>query len=247
VSYRMVSRSVGRAVNAASQQALAGTVAPVASWMGTVTNPAARSSADCRSAAATLAQAAASTIASWSGTYRGTNFDFDADVWPGDALALNMASCNLNAQVVVRNVNVSYRASTPDVVEYTIAFANDWADDLAIHSSTTVPADAWLPAAVAPTVLANLNNLSVTVSGSAVTICPGVSPPSGGGFEVRRRDYAFMPGEDPDLVLRGSQATLALPRLSASDRFYIRMYDGSTPPNYSEFSAALFINLPLES
>ena len=34
-------------------------------------------------------------------------------------------------------------------------------------------------------------------------------------------------------------------RVSASDRFYIRMYDGSTPPNYSEFSAALFINLPL--
>jgi hypothetical protein len=25
------------------------------------------------------------------------------------------------------------------------------------------------------------------------------------------------------------------------------MYDGSTPPNYSEFSTALFINLPLGS
>jgi len=25
------------------------------------------------------------------------------------------------------------------------------------------------------------------------------------------------------------------------------MYDGSTPPNYSEFSSALFINLPLSS
>jgi hypothetical protein len=190
---------------------------------------------------------AASASALWSGTYRGTNFDFAADVWPGDALALSVASCNLNGQVVVRSVNMIYRASTPDVVEYAIAFANDWADDLAIHTSTAVPADAWLPAAVAPTVLVNLNNLSVTVSGSVVTICPGVSPPSGGGFEVRRRDYAFMPGEDSDLVLRGSQATLALPRLSANDRFYIRMYDGATPPNYSEFSAALFINLPLAS
>jgi len=247
VSYRAVGRSVGRAVNAASQQALAGTAAPVSSWIGTVTNPAARSSADCRSAAATLVQAAASESALWSGTYRGTSFDFDADVWPGDALALNVASCNLNAQVVVRSVNLSYRASTPDVVEYGIAFANDWADDLAIHTSTTVPADAWLPAAIAPTILANLNNLAVTVSGSIVTICPGVLPPSGGGFEVRRRDYAFMPGEDSDLVLRGSQATLVLPRLSANDRFYIRTYDGATPPNYSEFSAALFINLPLGS
>jgi len=36
-------------------------------------------------------------------------------------------------------------------------------------------------------------------------------------------------------------------RMSASDQFYIRMYDGSTPPNYSESSAALFFNLPLAS
>jgi hypothetical protein len=33
----------------------------------------------------------------------------------------------------------------------------------------------------------------------------------------------------------------------ATDRFYIRMYDASTPPNYSEHSTALFINLPLAS
>jgi hypothetical protein len=54
-----------------------------------------------------------------------------------------------------------------------------------------------------------------------------------------------MPGNDPTLVLRGSEQTLTFPRLSANDRFFIRMYDGSTPPNYSEFSTALFINLPL--
>jgi hypothetical protein len=248
VSYRAMGRSVGRQVNAASQQALAGTAAPVASWIGAVTNPAPRSSSDCRNAAATLVQAAASLSALWSGTYRGTNYDFAMDVWPGDALALNATSCNLTAQVVVRSVNLTYRASAPDVMDYAIAFANDWADDLAIHTSTTVPADAWLPAPVAPTVVANLNNLAVmSLTDSVVTVRPGVTPPSGGGFEVRRRDYAFMPGEDPDLVLRGSQATLALPRLSANDRFYFRMYDGATPPNYSEFSAALFINLPLAS
>ncbi len=248
IRYRTVSRSVGRAVNAASQQALAGTAAPTASWIGTVTTPATRSSADCRNAAAALAQVAASASGLWSGTYRGTNFDFASDVWPGDALALNVASCNLNGQVVVRSVTLSYRASAPDVVHYTIAFANDWADDLAIKTSATVPADAWLPAAVAPTVLANLNNVAVTaLNGRTVTVSPGVTPPSGGGFEVRRRDYAFMPGEDTDLLLRGSLANLMLPRLSANDRFYIRMFDGATPPNYSEFSAALFINLPLES
>ena len=51
VSYRTLGRAVGRQVNAASQEA-AGTAA----WIGTVTNPPARCSADCRSAASALAQ-----------------------------------------------------------------------------------------------------------------------------------------------------------------------------------------------
>ena len=96
-----------------------------------------------------MEQAAASVSALWSGTYKGTRASFAADVWPGDALLLNAPSTNLNAQVVVRTVKVSYSASYPDLVEYEIAFANDWADDLAIKTSATVPADAWLPAPVA--------------------------------------------------------------------------------------------------
>jgi hypothetical protein len=134
------------------------------------------------------------------------------------------------------------------VVQYSIAFANDWADDLAIKTSATVPADAWLPAPVAPTVLSNLTSLAVTaVNGSTVTINAGVMPPTGGGFEIRRRDSVFMAGEDPDLVMRSNVPNMIFSRESVNDRFYIRMYDGSTPPNYSEFSAALFINLPLGS
>jgi hypothetical protein len=236
VSYRTVGRAVGRAVNAASQ----------AAWIGSVTNPQARSSADCRNAALVMEQAAASVSALWSGTYKGTRFSFASDVWPGDALLLNAPSTTLNAQVVVRTVKVSYRASYPELVEYAIAFANDWADDLAIKTSATVPSDAWLPAPVAPTVLANLNSLTVTaVTGTTVTVNAGVTPPTGGGFEVRTRDFAFMAGQDPALVMRSTQATMTFSRISANDRFYIRMYDGSTPPNYSEFSTALFINLPL--
>jgi hypothetical protein len=247
VSYRTIGRAVGRAVNSASQQALAQAGSPaVAAWIGSVTHPAARCSADCRSAAQVMEQAAASVSALWSGTYKGNQTSFASDVWPGDALLLDAPSNNLNAQVVVRTVKVTYSASYPDLVGYEITFANDWADDLAIKTSATVPANAWLPVAIAPTVLANLEWLTVTVmNGSTVTVNTGVTPPSGGGFEIRRRDFAFMPGEDPTLVLRGSQPNLTFSRVSASDRFYIRMYDGSTPPNYSEFSTALFINLPL--
>jgi hypothetical protein len=249
VSYRTVGRAVGRSVNTASQQALALAGMPAeAAWIGSVTSPQARSSADCRNAALTIEQASAGVSALWSGTYKGTRKSFAADVWPGDALLLNAPSLSLNAQVVVRQVTVSYRASYPDMVEYAIAFANDWADDLAIKTSETVPADAWLPAPVAPAVLANLNTLTVTaLNGSTVSINAGVTPPTGGGFEIRLRDFAFMPGEDPGLVMRATLPNMTFSRISAADRFYIRMYDGSTPPNYSEFSTALFINLPLGS
>jgi len=249
VNYRTVGRAVGRAVNAASQQALAQAGTPaVAAWIGSVTNPPARSSADCRNAALAMEQAAAGASALWSGTYSGNGTSFVCDVWPGDALGLNAPSASLNVQVVVRTVKVSYRASYPDLVEYVIQFANDWADDLAIKTSAAVPADAWLPAAIAPTTLANLTGLTVTtLNGSTVGISAGVAPPSGGGFEIRRRDFAFMPGEDPDLVVRATLPNMTFLRETANDRFYIRMYDGSTPPNYSDFSTALFINLPLGS
>ncbi len=149
----------------------------------------------------------------------------------------------------MRTVKVSYRASYPDLVEYAIAFANDWADDLAIKTSATVPADAWLPAPVAPTVLANLTGLTVTaLNGSdgdnqcrsdaahgrrvrdpAAGFCLHAGRRSGPGDARDPAHHDFFPGD------------------SANDRFYIRMYDGSTPPNYSEFSTALFINLPLGS
>jgi hypothetical protein len=249
VTYRTEGRAVGRAVNTASQQALAQAGSPsVAAWIGTVANPPARSSADCRNAALVLEQTAAGATALWSGIYQSTQTSLGGDVWPGDALALNAPSLNLNAQVVVRKVTLSYEASCPDLVGYTIVFANDWASDLAIRTSKTVPEDAWLPAPIAPTVLANLNSLTVTaLSGTTVSINTGVTPPAGGGFEIRRRDFAFMPGEDPGLVMRGSLPNMTFSRASANDRFYIRMYDGSTPPNYSEFSTALFINLPLGS
>ena len=249
VSYRTVGRALGRAVNAASQQELAQSgLPPVVTWIGSVTSPAPRSSQDCRNAALALEQAAASATALWSGTYKTSCYCLDSDVWPGDALHLTEPSIGLDAPLVVRKVALSYHASCPDLVAYQIAFANDWANDLAIQTSASVPADAWLPAPVAPIFLANLNGLTVTaISSSSVTINTGATAPPGGGFEIRRRDFAFMPGEDADLVMRGSQPTMTFTRASACDRFYIRMYDGATPPNYSEFSAALFFNLPLGS
>jgi hypothetical protein len=257
VNYRTTGRAVGRSVNAASQAALGALGAPaVAVWIGTVTKPVGRSSADCRNAATALVTAASSVSAAWSGTYATTNVALNAgsggDVWPGDALLLTAPSLpvagggTLDVQVFVRAVTLMYGASDPDVVRYAIAFSNDWANDLSVKTSRTVPVDAWLPAAVSPTYLANLTSLTVTaISPAAVSISTGVGAPTGGGFEVRRRDFAFQPGQDPDLVIRSVVENFDIPRATAADRFYVRMFDGSTPPNYSEFSVGLFVNLPL--
>ncbi len=131
VNYRTVGRAVGRAVNTASQAALAAAGSPAtAAWIGTVTEPAGRSSQDCRNAAMALVTAASSVSAAWSGTYKTSNVALNAgaggDVWPGDALLLTAPSFpasgggGLNAEVVVRAVTLQYGASDPDLVQYAI-------------------------------------------------------------------------------------------------------------------------------
>jgi hypothetical protein len=249
VSYRAVGRAVGRAVNTSSQQQLADSgLPPVSAWIGTVTNPPARSSQSCRNAALALEQAAASVSALWGGTFKCSSADLEVDLWPGDALDIDAPSAGLDAELIIRSVKLTYTASCPDVVQYTICFANDWADDLAIQTGCSVPADAWLPVPISPVYAPNLSGLAViAMGGGTVTINTGAAPPIGGGFEIRRADNCFMTGTDTDLVMRSSQPTMTFSRLSAWDRFFIRAYDASIPPNYSEFSAALIFNIPLAS
>jgi hypothetical protein len=73
----------------------------------------------------------------------------------------------------------------------------------------------------------------------------GTDPPAGGGFEVRRRDWDFGPGVDQNLVLRSPVRSFTIPRCAQVERYYIRMYDASTPPFYSRLSSAVFTNLPV--
>ena len=251
VQYRTVGTAVGRWVNEASQAAMEAVGMPAtAQWIGSVTNPKARSSADCRNAAEALGTAASSVSAAWAGTYKVASANWatglTSDVWPGDEMLLTAPSANLNEQVAVRTVKLTYKPGTPDVMNYEISFANDWANDLAVKTSKTVPVTAWLPALIAPTYLADVTTLQVTTIGAAeLTVNAGVTPPTGGGFEVRRRDFSFQAGTDADLVIRSTVPVFQIPRETEADAFYIRMYDGSTPPNYSEHSVALYVNLPL--
>jgi hypothetical protein len=249
ISYRTRRRSVARLASSSSiaAESNGGKLPGTACWMGSVTSPVPRSSADCENAATAMLAVATSRAAAWTGRYTEWNADQQGDVWPGDVLAVTSASAGLTANLVVRSVEVDLSSTAPSLTKYTIAFANDWADDLAIRTSTSLPADAWLPQQPeTATPLASLNSLAITsVNGSAIQIVAGTTPPSGGGFEVRRRDWSFTAGPGPDLVLRSPVPNFTIPRQAAMEQYYIRMYDGSTPPNYSRFSSAVFVNLPL--
>jgi hypothetical protein len=251
VSYRTSRRSVARMANAASiaTESCGGKLPGTACWVGSVTSPVPRSSADCENAASAILALSTNRAAAWSGKYTAWNAEQQGDVWPGDVLAVNLESAGLTASLVVRTVQIDLSCTAPGVTKYEIAFANDWAEQLAIKSSTAVPDGVWLPDAPQATPpLANLNALTISaVTGSAIQIAAGATPPSGGGFEVRQRDWSFTAGSGADLVLRSPVPNFSIARQSAIEQYYIRMYDGCTPPNYSRFSTAVFVNLPLAS
>lgn len=249
VSYRTTHRSVARQSSTASiaAESNGGAIPGTAAWIGSVTHPVPRSSLDCENAASALLDLATNRGAAWQGTYTAWDLETQSDVWPGDVLAITAASAGLSANLVVRAVEIELLCGVPGLVKYTVSFANDWADALAIKTAAAVPEGVWLPqqpqTATPP---ANLNTLTVaSVTASAITVDTGATPPTDGGFEVRRRDWDFRPGTDSDLVLRSPVNSFTIPREAVMERYYIRMYDGSTPPNYSRWSSAVFVNVAM--
>jgi hypothetical protein len=249
VTYRVQQRAVARLENTASVAAeAAGGVPGTAQWLGKVLKPAARSSVDCESAASAVLSFSASRAAAATGTYEAVN---PADIWPGDVLAVTSSERTMS--VVVRRVDIVDGMACPEVLTYRIAFANDWAESLGLTLSEAIAADALLPqTALSSTlplggnVLANLQQLQVvSATGTALQVDAGTAPPASGGFEVRRRDGDFGPGVDQDLVLRSPVRNFSIPREGQVEHYYVRMYDGSTPPMYSRFSSAVFTDLPV--
>jgi hypothetical protein len=246
VSYRLRSRSIARLEDAASVAAEASAgVSGTARWLGKVVRPLARSSADCESAAQAVLSFASSRAAAIAGSY--TSINPVADVWPGDVLSITANGQMINT--VVRQVAIADGSASPEVLIYRIAFANDWAETLGVTLSEAIATDAFLPTTAliaSGAVLANLQQLTVTsATTTALQIDAGIAPPTGGGFEVRLRDGDFGAGVDQNLVLRSPVRNFTIPRSAQVERYYVRMYDGSTPPLYSRLSSAVFTNLPV--
>jgi hypothetical protein len=265
IAYRASQRAATRIQNATSiaSEAATGTgtsLPGTAQWLGKVLKPPARSTADCESAALAVLSFATSRAAAVSGTCIAINPQQgvgESDIWPGDLLALTQNGSSLN--VIVRRVEIAPAPSFPEEIAYKIAFANDWAEGLGLTLSDVIAADTVLPltptngvqttaqfaAGTNAAVLANLPQLQVvSATTTALQIDAGLTPPSGGGFEVRRRDGAFGPHIAQDLVLRSPVRSFSIPREAQVERYYVRMYDASNPPLYSRFSSAVFINVP---
>lgn len=255
VSYRGYGRAAAEVVNSASVASLAnGADNGVRGFARTMKNPGARTQADCENAALAILDDSGATA--WTGTYK-TWSDFlpggAEDIFPGDAVNVNAPSRGAQFSAIVRKVTIDVADPADDRGMYTIEFANDLAQPLAYEdatSATTIPLQG-LPLRLATTqignyYLSNLIDAQITeVSSTTVSIDAGIVPANGGGIEIRLHDFGWGVANDRNLLGRFSTQTFTLPRLARTQNYFLRLYDGSSPPRYSRYSTALYVDQPL--
>jgi hypothetical protein len=254
-SYRGQGRAVAEVVNSASIASLqSGVDNGVRGLVRVVKTPSARTGVDCENAALAILDDAGA--AAWSGTYQ-TWSDFlpgaAADIFPGDALAVSVPSRGALFAAIVRRVSIEVVDPDDDRGVYTIEFANDLAAPLALQvesSAITVALQDMPPrlttAQVGAYYSADLKEAQITaVSSTTVTVDAGVSPASGFGIEVRAHDYGWGQANDRNLLGRFNTQTFTLSRLARTQNYFLRMYDSSSPPRYSRYTAALHVDYPL--
>jgi hypothetical protein len=216
-----------------------------------VASPSPRTSAECEDAALALLDDA--TRAPWTGEYRVWG-DFlpqrAPDIFPGDALAVNAPSRGASFVAIVRSVDVECPDLASDRLQYSLKFATDAAEPLAIEFGTAhigyVPDATATTTTAGTTFIPDLPLADVTaVTSITVSVKTGVAPPPGGGFEVRFSDYGWGMENDRNLAGRFTADTFTLPRLSSSQTYYLRQYDAGPAPRYSRYSTALHIDYPL--
>jgi len=255
VSYRGSGRAIAEVVNSASIAGLRhGGDDGRRGVVRVVKVPNARTQADCENAA--LAMLDDGVGPAWSGSYQ-TWSDFlpggAGDIFPGDGVAVNVASRAAMFNATVRKIVIDVRDPANDRGLYTIEFANDAASTLSLEeasSAITVPLqDAPVRLSreqVGSYYLPSLTNAQVTqVTSTTVSVDAGAAPGSGYGFEVRAHDYGWGVANDRNLLGRFSSQTFTLPRLGRTQNYFLRLYDSSSPPRYSRYAAALHVDKPL--
>lgn len=251
VKYRTPGRAIARVVDPVSIASLQrsdddGTRGAVV----TLHLPAPRTSADCVNAAEALLDD--KTQAGWAGEYD-TWSDFlpagAREILPGDGLQLNVPSRGAQFLTIVREVLLDFTDLSNDRAQYKIRFATEAAQPLALqfqgNSQRTLPATATLVKDTALNLPASLLAAEITnITSTTTTMDAGQGLPVGYGVEVRRSDLGWGPDNDRNLIGRFTAQTFTVPRLAKSQSYFLRLYDGSNPPQYSPYSALLRISYP---
>jgi hypothetical protein len=254
-SYRGSGRAVAQVQNGASVALLQnGADDGTRGSVRVAKTPGARTDVDCENAALAILDDA--TGVAWSGSYE-TWSDFlpgaAADIFPGDAIAVNVPSRNAAFTAIVREVEIQIVDPANDRGFYMIGFANDLAAPLAIEygaSAATIALQDVPPLLETTQVGAyyqtDLTEAEITaVTSTTVQVDAGMTPPSGYGIEVRENDYGWGQANDRNLLGRFSSQSFNLARLAQTQDYFLRLYDGSSPPRYSRYSAALHVDYPL--
>jgi hypothetical protein len=245
VSYRGGGQAEGRAQNSGSIAALARAQdTGMRSAVVKLKLPPARSSDECRSAAAILLED--TTAAAWSGQYQCWNDSLPGaqDIWPGDAMAIALPSQSLQVTATVREVKIQFVNMGEEGSQYTIDFANDAAQQLSFSLGMTArkPTLSY-STEIAGTSVPCLPGAEITsVQYGSVVIDAGMAPVAGGGFELRLKDEGWGANVDRNLLGRFTTETFTAPKLATSQDYFLRMFDGSTPPNYSRFATLLHVD-----
>jgi len=252
VSYRGQGHAMARVTNAASIAAHArGQDNGVRATVREIGIPLPRTSPDCETAALALLDDAGP---GWTGQYRTWNQFLPgdaADIFPGDGLAVNVPSRMAVFTAIVREVDVEIADFAGENNRYTLRFADagdpslDFAFSTALVNQTQVltPIDM---TEVGKVYLADLVNAEVAnVTSTTVTMDVGFVPVGGGGIEVRYSDAAWGIENSRNLVGRFTGRSFTLTRYARAQTYFLRSYDGSTPPNYYRNSTALHVDYPL--
>jgi hypothetical protein len=254
-SYRGSGRAVAQVQNAASVASLQnGADDGTRGSVRVAKTPGARTDVDCENAALAILDDAVGIA--WSGSYE-TWSDFlpgaAEDIFPGDAIVVNVPSRGASFTASVREIEIQVADPADDRGFYTIGFANDLAGPLGIEygASATVIALQDMPPLLETTQVgayyqADLTQAQITaVTSTTVQVDAGMTPGSGFGIEVRENDYGWGQANDRNLLGRFSTQTFNLARLAETQDYFLRLYDGSSPPKYSRYSAALHVDYPL--
>ncbi len=256
VRYRSVGHAACRINDPASIAAHAnGSDDGVRAGMWRIAWPEARTQQDCEAAALAILDDSVTTP--WEGTYV-TWSDFlpgarvaqtATDVYPGDGVHVDAPQRGVSMDAVVREVSLEVLDPANDRAQYTLKFSNDAAAAIAVERGKVQAKQvATLTAASRTAVAAEVPSLpnaeATAIAGTSVTIDAGTEAVPGGGFEVRSGgDWGWGTATDRNLQGRFTSRSFTLPKCERGQDYYLRMYDGATPPNYSRRTTLLHVDV----